>query len=55
MTLAEQVEEIGFAGVKTVPTVAAGIGLGILVSIIPVLLMAVGLKLVDELFTRVVD
>jgi len=40
MTLSEQVEEVGFAGVKAVPTVAAGIGLGILVSIVPVILMA---------------
>lgn len=55
MSLTDEVEKVGFAGVKAVPTVAAGIGLGILVSIIPVLLMAVGLKLVDELFMRVVD
>ena len=55
MTLTEQVEEVGFASVKAVPTVAAGIGLGILVSIVPVILMAVGLKLTNELFMRVVD
>ena len=55
MTITEQIEEVGSAGIKTIPTVAAGIGLGILVSIIPVILMAVGLKLTNELFLRVVD
>ena len=55
MTLSEQVEEVGIAGVSAVPTVAAGMGLGILIALVPVIIMAVGLKITNEIFNRVVD
>jgi len=55
MTLTEQVEEVGFAGVKAVPTVIAGIGIGILLSLVPVIVMSIGLKITNEVFERVVN
>lgn len=54
MTLTEQVEEVGMASVSVIPTVAVGMGLGILLSIVPVLVMALGLRLTDSLFEGVV-
>jgi len=55
MTLTEQIEDVGMAGLSTLPTVSAGIGLGILISIVPVVILSVGLKITDMLFTKVVE
>ena len=55
MTITDQIENVGSKGLSTVPTVTVGIGLGILISIVPVLVMAVGLKLTNEIFYRVVE
>ena len=55
MTLTKQIENTAVGGISAIPTVTIGIGLGILVSIVPVVIMAVGLKLTNELFMRVVD
>lgn len=55
MTFTKQVENTAVGGLSTIPTVSAGIGLGILISIVPVVIMAVGLKLTNEVFMRVVD
>jgi len=55
MTMTEQIEDVTVGGISIIPTVAIGIGLGIFFSIIPVVLMSVGLKLTDKLFERVVN
>ena len=55
MTMTEQIEDVAVGGITIIPTVAIGIGLGIFFSIIPVVLMSVGLKLTDTLFDRVVN
>ena len=55
MSLTDEVEKVGFAGVQAVPTVVVGMGLGILIALVPVIVMAVGLKLTNELFQRVVN
>lgn len=55
MTITEQIEEVGFAGVQAVPTVVAGIGIGILLSLVPVIVMSIGLKITNEVFERVVN
>ncbi len=55
MTLTKQIESTAVGGLATIPTVSVGIGIGILVSIVPVVIMAIGLKLTNEIFMRVVD
>jgi hypothetical protein len=55
MTITEQIEEVGTAGLGLIPTVAVGIGLGIILSIVPVLLLSAGLKITDSIFDRVVN
>tara|TARA_R110001583_G_scaffold131763_2_gene283601 strand:+ start:4329 stop:4550 length:222 start_codon:yes stop_codon:yes gene_type:complete len=55
MTMTDQIEDVAVGGISIIPTVAIGIGLGIFFSIIPVVLMSVGLKLTDTLFERVVN
>jgi len=55
MTFGEQIEDVAVGGMKALPAVGTGIGLGILISIIPVTLMAIGLKLTNAIFYRVVE
>lgn len=55
MSMTEQIEDVAVGGITIIPTVAIGIGLGIFFSIIPVVLMSVGLKLTDTLFSKVVN
>ena len=40
MSLTDEVEKVGFAGVQAVPTVVVGMGLGILIALVPVIVMA---------------
>jgi len=55
MTFGEQIEDVAVGGMNALPAVGTGIGLGILISIIPVTLMAIGLKLTNAIFYRVVE
>ena len=55
MTFGEQIEDVAVGGMSALPAVGTGIGLGILISIIPVTLMAIGLKLTNAIFYRVVE
>jgi len=55
MTFGEQIEDVALGGMNALPAVGTGIGLGILISIIPVTLMAIGLKLTNAIFYRVVE
>lgn len=55
MSYGEQVESVAKAGLGVVPSVSTGIGLGIIISIIPVVLMAIGLKITNSIFYKVVE
>lgn len=55
MTLTEQIEETATSGLGLLPTIGAGIGLGIVLSIVPVVLLSIGLRLTDSIFDRVVN
>jgi len=55
MTFGEQIEDVALGGMNALPAVGTGIGIGILISIIPVTLMAIGLKLTNAIFYRVVE
>jgi len=55
MTIVNEIEDVAMGGVKILPTIGAGIGLGILISIIPVLMMSFGLKLTDMIVDKVVN
>ena len=55
MTVTEQIEKVGSSGLSAVPTVSAGIGLGILISIVPVVIMSIGLKITNSIFYKVIE
>lgn len=55
MSFGEQIEDVALGGMNALPAVGTGIGIGILISIIPVTLMAIGLKLTNAIFYRVVE
>tara|TARA_R100000353_G_scaffold141237_1_gene100740 strand:- start:572 stop:739 length:168 start_codon:yes stop_codon:yes gene_type:complete len=55
MTYGEQVEAVAKGGFAVIPSVGTGIGLGILISIIPVVLMSIGLKITNAVFYKVVE
>jgi hypothetical protein len=55
MTYGEQVEAVAKTGLGAIPVISTGIGLGILISIVPVLLMSIGLKITNSIFYKVVE
>ena len=55
MTLTEQIEKVGMSGLGAVPTVSTGIGLGILIAIVPVVILSIGLKITNSIFYKVVE
>lgn len=55
MTLGEQIEDTAKAGIGLVPTVSLGIGMGIIISVVPVVLFSIGLRITDSLFNKVVN
>jgi len=55
MSYTEQVEAVAKGGFGVIPSVSTGIGLGILISVIPVVLMSIGLKITNSIFYKVVE
>lgn len=55
MSYTEQVETVAKGGLGVIPSVSTGIGLGILISVIPVVLMSIGLKITNSIFYKVIE